>query len=365
MATKYYYLGGQRVAMRQDGELTYLHTDHLGSASLSTSATGAQVSEMRYYAYGGTRSGTMGTDRRYTGQRWEAGIGLYDYNARYYDPVLGRFVQADTVVPSMAHSQDFNRYSYVRGNSLKYTDPSGHATCSDMPWECEDTEWHYLSDKREASLAVYQQDQGYSNDCAIYSTVAARDVLLGGRMQASSVSNWVNSTWWQVPGRYRTLPGQATTPKEQARLFNILAASQNVTASAAARKGTTDELKSLLDQPDTVVLVTVGWNKSTGIAPRLMKGDGKNTQYLKQGDSFWGKAGINAHTMVLAAYDPEHVMPDGTRAPWGFINSWSDGQKMKTPVLWWMTDRDFNRVWDYSIPGIGANNMVVVTYQPI
>jgi RHS repeat-associated protein len=71
----------------------------------------------------------MGTDRQYTGQRWEAGIGLYDYNARYYDPALGRFVQADTVVPSPENPQDFNRYSYVRGNPLRYTDPSGH-----FPW---------------------------------------------------------------------------------------------------------------------------------------------------------------------------------------------------------------------------------------
>jgi RHS repeat-associated protein len=116
------------------GTPVYLHTDHLGSASLSTSATGAQVSEMRYYAYGGTRSGTMDTDRRYTGQRWEAGIGLYDYNARYYDPALGQFVQADTVVPSMAHSQDFNRYSYVRGNPLVYVDPSGYDPL-DAEWE--------------------------------------------------------------------------------------------------------------------------------------------------------------------------------------------------------------------------------------
>jgi RHS repeat-associated protein len=56
----------------------------------------------------------VGQWRGYTGQRWEAGIGLYDYNARHYDPALGRFVQADTIVPSVAHSQDFNRYSYVR-----------------------------------------------------------------------------------------------------------------------------------------------------------------------------------------------------------------------------------------------------------
>jgi RHS repeat-associated protein len=72
--------------------------------------------------------------RQYTGQRWEAGIGLYDYNARYYDPVLGRFVQADTVVPSMAHSQDFNRYSYVSNNSLRFIDPSGHFSEEQLNW---------------------------------------------------------------------------------------------------------------------------------------------------------------------------------------------------------------------------------------
>jgi hypothetical protein len=67
--TKYYYLGSQRVAMRQGGVLTYLHGDHLGSASLATNASGAKVSEQRYLPYGGTRSGSMPTDRQYTGQR--------------------------------------------------------------------------------------------------------------------------------------------------------------------------------------------------------------------------------------------------------------------------------------------------------
>lgn len=73
---KYYYLGSQRVAMRQGGVLTYLHGDHLGSASLVTNASGAQVSEQRYLPYGGTRSGSVPTDRQYTGQRWESSLGF-------------------------------------------------------------------------------------------------------------------------------------------------------------------------------------------------------------------------------------------------------------------------------------------------
>jgi len=45
--TKYYYLGSQRVAMRQGGVLTYLHGDHLGSASLATDVSGTKVGEQR------------------------------------------------------------------------------------------------------------------------------------------------------------------------------------------------------------------------------------------------------------------------------------------------------------------------------
>jgi len=106
--TSYYYAGGQRVAMRTtvgvSTTVTYLHGDHLGSTSLTTDAAGALVARVLYYPYGETRytEGTLPTDYGYTGQRNEAGLGLMDYNARYYDPALGRFVSADTIVPGAA-----------------------------------------------------------------------------------------------------------------------------------------------------------------------------------------------------------------------------------------------------------------------
>ena len=61
----------------------------------------------------------------YTGQRLD-GTGLLFYNARYYDPAIGRFLSADTVAPHRENSQSRNRYSYVLNNPLKYTDPTGH-----------------------------------------------------------------------------------------------------------------------------------------------------------------------------------------------------------------------------------------------
>ena len=44
---------------------------------------------------------------------------------------LNQFTQPDTIVPDPSNPQDWNRYSYVTNNPVKYNDPSGHAQASD------------------------------------------------------------------------------------------------------------------------------------------------------------------------------------------------------------------------------------------
>jgi len=65
--------------------------------------------------------------RRDTGQPAEDLLGLYFYRARWYDPTLGRFIQADTIVPGMGDPLASDRYAYVKNNPVKYTDELG--TC--------------------------------------------------------------------------------------------------------------------------------------------------------------------------------------------------------------------------------------------
>ena len=45
---------------------------------------------------------------------------------RIYDPVLGRFLQADPMIQAPENIQSLNRYSYVMNNPLNKTDPSGY-----------------------------------------------------------------------------------------------------------------------------------------------------------------------------------------------------------------------------------------------
>ena len=134
--TTYYYAGAQRVARRQGSTVYYFTGDHLGSTSLVTDGSGGEVSRQSYYPFGSPRTpnpSTLPTDYRFTGQRSEeASLGsLYDYNARFYSPLLGRFLSADTIVPSPGDPQSLNRFSYSNNNPLKYIDPSGHdAECA-------------------------------------------------------------------------------------------------------------------------------------------------------------------------------------------------------------------------------------------
>jgi RHS repeat-associated protein len=114
--------------MRQDGAVTFLLADHLGSTSVTTDSTGVLVSSMLYTAFGETRTSTgmTASDYRYTGQREESEIGLYYYNARFYDAYLNRFLSPDTIIPDQYNPIDWDRYSYARNNPIRYSDPSGH-----------------------------------------------------------------------------------------------------------------------------------------------------------------------------------------------------------------------------------------------
>ena len=133
VTTSYYFAEGQRIAMRKTGVVSYLLPDHLGSTMVTSGSSGVKTAEQWYKAWGEVRysSGSLQTKYTYTGQYSNTSdFGLMYYNARWYDSAMGRFIQADTIVPQPGNSQAWDRYSYVLNSPINYTDPSGHKACS-------------------------------------------------------------------------------------------------------------------------------------------------------------------------------------------------------------------------------------------
>ena len=136
--TKYYFFRGMRVARWNNEGNTiafrYLHGDHINSTALETGADGSRYRTRGYFAYGENRDvygpdnklDDTVTEYRFTGQKEDSKSGLYYYKARYYDPDIGHFISPDSIVPDPTNVLDYNRFIYVRGNPVKYSDPSGH-----------------------------------------------------------------------------------------------------------------------------------------------------------------------------------------------------------------------------------------------
>jgi RHS repeat-associated protein len=119
---KYYASPNGRI-MRKDNEVYYIITDHLGSSTIVTDSEGNEIGNITYYPYGDTFSESeyIPTERKYTGQIKDESTELYYYNARYYNPITGRFISADKAGDG---------YTYAGNNPIMFSDPSGNIVVS-------------------------------------------------------------------------------------------------------------------------------------------------------------------------------------------------------------------------------------------
>ena len=122
--------GGLATHTRSETLRVFRNPKGLGGSTVAVSNdTGQPMGWVQYDPYGEVLTSTLPvtlTDRLFTGQRLDSSTGLYYYNARYYDPYLGRFIQPDTLVPDPLNPQAWNRFSYCYNNPTSYVDPSGY-----------------------------------------------------------------------------------------------------------------------------------------------------------------------------------------------------------------------------------------------
>ena len=113
------------------GQVTYYHNDLAGSPVAATNASGQVIWRESYRPYGERLTNapaSSGNKVWFTSRRQDAETGLVYMGARYYDPVVGRFIGADPVGFDVQNLHSHNRYAYANNNPYRYLDPSGRSS---------------------------------------------------------------------------------------------------------------------------------------------------------------------------------------------------------------------------------------------
>ncbi len=107
------------------GQLYYVHTDHLGTPQVMTDEAGSVVWRATYDPFGDATVSvnTVELNVRFPGQYYDAETGLHYNYFRYYDPETGRYITSDPI----GLDGGLNTYAYVELNPLRWTDPTGLA----------------------------------------------------------------------------------------------------------------------------------------------------------------------------------------------------------------------------------------------
>ena len=121
----------------------YYHTNNIGSTTTISDSNGAIVEKICYDAYGlpsildadgnSIAQSIIGNTILFTGREFDNQSGLYYYRSRYLHPLIGRFMQKD----SLMFIDGMNDYSYVSNSVINKIDPYGYwgYVCDVCNWD--------------------------------------------------------------------------------------------------------------------------------------------------------------------------------------------------------------------------------------
>ncbi|XWN32957.1 MAG: RNase A-like domain-containing protein [Devosia sp.] len=153
--TKYPLPDAKRIALQTYG----VHLDYDNSVRAVTNPGGTRVTRISYAPYGEqTRVNQTPTpaeeSKSFLSERFDEAAGLMYLNARYYDPIIARFVQPDLLDPTEP-GVGINRYAYALNDPVNLSDPNGNFV-DDYHLSQE------VADQRNAEIADAMQDRADS-----------------------------------------------------------------------------------------------------------------------------------------------------------------------------------------------------------
>jgi hypothetical protein len=193
----------------------------------------------------------------------------------------------------------------------------------------------YWREKSETQLAAFQQRQ-VGNTCAAHAIAAAVNLAFNLGLEGKQIGSDAYANWWRGWGN----PFHAGIPPyAQINLLKHLAEVKKIPLEPHHYSWDPQRWLEVLRQPNQLLLITLFWlARPAPLTRALEKWKFPRITYNLGDENYTQPNGviITGHTMLLAAYDPQHITHGGKTRPWGFVNSWIDGGN----YLFWMGDED-------------------------